>query len=359
MTDLTRAAPATPRSGQPGLDHPHRRLNALTGEWVLVSPHRTERPWQGAVEGVATEARPAFDPDCYLCPGNTRAGGAQNDAYARTFVFDNDFAALRPDVEPSRWAEGVLLAEAERGRCRVICYSPRHDLDMASMDVDGIEAVIDTWIDETAALLADHRWVQVFENRGATMGASNPHPHGQIWAGDALPVTPAAEDRTQRRHLEEHGRLLLADYADQEDGGPRVVAGIDGWLAVVPFWAVWPFETLVLPTEPARWIGDLGAEARRGLAAVLKTLLGAYDRVFDTPFPYSMGLHGAPAPVSQHDHWQFHIHFFPPLLRSATVRKHMVGYELMAEAQRDITPEQAAARLREVAGPADGDGRPT
>ena len=328
---------------------PHRRRNALTGEWVLVSAGRTSRPWQGSTESPAAEVRPEYDATCYLCPGNTRATGDVNPSYESTFVFTNDFAALQPDVAPESIRDGLLQAESEPGTCRVICYSPRHDLDLASMPPSGIRRVVDLWSDQVADLARTNRWVQVFENRGATMGASNPHPHGQIWAGAALPNEPLKEDREQRRYFEENGSLLLLDYLEQESGGPRVVASTESWMALVPFWAVWPFEMLVVPKRPVRWLPDLDDGERDDLAALLADVLGRYDRVFDYPFPYSMGWHGAPSPVEDHPHWQLHAHFYPPLLRSATVRKHMVGYELLAEVQRDVTAESVAARLRELA----------
>ncbi len=329
---------------------PHRRRNALTGEWVLVSAGRTSRPWQGSTEAPAAEVRPPYDPTCYLCPGNARATGDVNPPYESTFVFTNDFAALRPDVAAESVSDGLLQAESEPGTCRVICYSPRHDLDLASMDPLGIRRVVDLWSDQVADLALTNRWVQVFENRGATMGASNPHPHGQIWAGAALPNEPLKEDREQRRYFEEHGSLLLLDYLAQEADGNRVVAATESWMALVPFWAVWPFEMLVVPKRPVRWLPDLMDAERDDLAVLLADVLGRYDRVFDYPFPYSMGWHGAPSPAGDHPHWQLHAHFYPPLLRSATVRKHMVGYELLAEVQRDVTAESVAERLRALAG---------
>ena len=331
------------------VDVPHRRYNPLTGEWVLVSAGRTGRPWQGSTERSSPVPREAYDPGCYLCPGNSRARGEVNPDYADTFVFTNDFAALQPDVEALTREDGLLRVESEPGTCRVICYSPRHDLDMASMEPAAIRTVVDLWASQTAELAADHRWVQVFENRGAAMGASNPHPHGQIWAGAALPNEPAKEDDRQRLYFEERGSLLLLDYLQQEEGGERVVASSRHWIALVPFWAVWPFEMLLVPRHPVCWMPDLETEHRDDLAEILADILGRYDRVFDFPFPYSLGWHGAPSPAAQHPHFQLHAHFYPPLLRSATVRKHMVGYELLAEVQRDVTPESAADRLRSLA----------
>jgi len=330
--------------------HPHRRLNPLTGEHVLVSPQRVGRPWQGQLERPPVETRPAYDPGCYLCPGNARAGGARNPDYDATFVFTNDFAALeeRPVTDGVAAAPAALLqAEPVRGTCRVLCFSPRHDLTLPEMAVEDIRRVVDVWAAQTAELGATYRWVQVFENKGALMGASNPHPHGQVWALDALPNEPRKEDERQRAYFAAHGRPLLLDYAAAEvAAGERVVVANAHWLAVVPFWAVWPFEMLLLPRRPVLRLPDLAGEERDALADVLKRLLTRYDNLFEASFPYSMGWHGAPFAPGEQDHWQLHAHFYPPLLRSATVRKFMVGYELLAEAQRDITPEEAAERLR-------------
>ena len=334
---------------------PHRRKNPLTGQWLLVSPQRTQRPWQGQVEAGATERRPAYDPACYLCPGNRRAGGHANPAYATTFVFDNDFSALLPDGAEAATppSDPLLVAEPVSGTCRVICFSPRHDLTLAEMVQDAIRGVVDTWAAETEALGARYRWVQVFENKGAVMGCSNPHPHGQIWASTALPTEAAAEDREQRRHFEVRRSPLLVDYLARERTlGTRVVAETAAFAAVVPFWATWPFETLILPRRPVRRLPELDAAERADLAVLLGTLLGGYDRLFGVSFPYSMGWHGAPFDDGPHDHWQLHAHVYPPLLRSATVKKFMVGYEMLAEPQRDLTPEQAAARIRERINPA-------
>jgi UDPglucose--hexose-1-phosphate uridylyltransferase len=325
---------------------PHRRYNPLLDEWVLVSAERTRRPWQGRRERAPGGGDVlAYDPTCYLCPGNRRANGEINPDYGETFVFTNDFAALRPDARALVVEDGLLRAEAEPGTCRVICFARRHDLTLAAMGSPDVRRVIDLWADQTAELGERYQWVQVFENRGEMMGASNPHPHGQIWAGTALPHDAEREDRSQRAHEAKHGRPLLLDYVDQETRGPRVVVENDDWLAVVPFWASWPYETLLMARSATRRLPDLDGARRDSLAAILIQLLGAYDRLFDLSFPYSMGWHQAPFRSGEGTHWQLHAHFFPPLL-SASVRKFMVGYELLAETQRDLTAEDAAERLR-------------
>jgi UDPglucose--hexose-1-phosphate uridylyltransferase len=326
---------------------PHRRRNALTGEWVLVSAGRTKRPWLGAEEPPPPEERAAFDAGCYLCPGNTRVSGDMNPAYDATFVFTNDFAALRPDTSDARLGDGLFRAEGTRGTCRVVCFSPRHDVTLAGMDGASIRRVIDVWADQTTELGSRYRWVQAFENRGAAMGASNPHPHGQIWAGDALPVEAALELAQQTAHHTATGRRLLVDYAAAERGGPRVIRDAGGWLTLVPFWAAWPFEAMILPLEPAARLADLDSDRRDGLAAALRDLNRRYDALFRQPFPFSMGWHQAPFGEGDPAAWQLHAHVYPPLLR-ATVRKFMVGYELLSEPQRDLTPEDAAERLRDA-----------
>ena len=333
-------------------EHPHRRLNMLTGDWVLVSPHRTKRPWQGQVEKSPPDTRPSYDPGCYLCPGNARAGGKQNPAFTSTFVFDNDFAALLPDGPRGDVAAGPFFqAQAETGICRVICFSPRHDLTLPEMDPADIRRVVDVWAEQVVDLggRPDINYVQLFENKGAVMGCSNPHPHGQIWSNYAMPQEPAKEDVRQRAYYVEHGRPLLLDYLDSElEARTRVVVENDHWVALVPYWAVWPFEILLLPRRHVQQMPDLTDAERDALAAILKRLLTRYDNLFETSFPYSMGWHGQPTDGADHPHWQLHAHFYPPLLRSATVKKFMVGYEMLANPQRDITAEQAAARLREV-----------
>ena len=331
-------------------EHPHRRYNPLIGEYVLVSPHRMKRPWQGKQETPPPDNRPSYDPQCYLCPGNVRANGAENPKYEDTFVFQNDFAALLPDVPSAATpASPLMQLEAVRGTARVICFSPRHDLTLPQMALPAIGKVVDLWIAQTEELGQIYQWVQVFENKGEIMGCSNPHPHGQIWAQDSLPNEPMKEDHHQQVYYAEHHRPLLLDYVDLElVQGERIVLENDDWVVVVPFWAMWPFETLLMPKRHIKRLPDVKQTERDSLAAILKGFLTKYDNLFNVSFPYSMGWHGAPYNDDPNDHWQLHAHFYPPLLRSATVKKFMVGYEMMAEGQRDLTPEQAASRLRDL-----------
>ena len=332
-------------------EHPHRRFNALSGEWVLVSPHRSKRPWQGQQEAPEADQRPAYDPTCYLCPGNVRVGGEVNPTYEATFVFNNDFGALQADVPAGGINEnGLLRAEAESGICRVICFSPRHDLTLPQMTVPAIRQVVDLWAEEFQTLGArpDINHVQIFENKGPMMGCSNPHPHGQIWAQRTVPGEPAKEGVQQLAYFQAHGRTLLSDYlAIELEKQERVVLENEHFVVLVPFWAVWPFETLVVSRRPVQDITQLTADERDALADALRRLTIRYDNLFNISFPYSSGLHQRPTDGQPHPEWHLHMHFFPPLLRSATVRKFMVGYELLGDPQRDITPEFSAGRLRE------------
>jgi UDPglucose--hexose-1-phosphate uridylyltransferase len=333
-------------------EQPHRRYNPLADEWVVVSPHRTKRPWQGQVEATPRAERPAYDPTCYLCPGNARAGGFTNPEYTSTFVFDNDFAALLPDTPAGRYEAGELIrAESLRGLCRVLCFSPRHDLTLAMMDRAAIRQVVDAWTAqfEELAALPFTSYVQIFENRGEMMGASNPHPHGQIWATEVVPLHPTREGETQARYFATHGRSLLGDYLTQELAeGSRLVCANDHFVALVPFWAFWPYETLIVSRRHLGALPDLSGDERDALADILKRLTSRYDNLFQVSFPYSMGFHQRPTDGKEYPGWHLHAHFYPPLLRSATIRKFVVGFELLGEPQRDITPEQAAATLRSL-----------
>ncbi|MEO8592532.1 MAG: UDP-glucose--hexose-1-phosphate uridylyltransferase [Candidatus Solibacter sp.] len=331
---------------------PHRRFNPLTREWVLVSPHRTQRPWQGQMEEEAAAAQPAYDPSCYLCPGNPRAGGARNPPYASTFVFDNDFAALKPSTAAGSFdQDGLLRAESEPGVCRVVCFSPRHNLTIANMELSDLRSVVDTWVDQFTELGArpEINYVQIFENRGAMMGASNPHPHCQIWSSRSLPNEIAREQTSLLEGRDRRGACLLCDYVrTEQSAGERIVEENKAFLTVVPFWAVWPFETMVLAKRHMASIDQLTPAERDALADILKRTTARYDRLFHVSFPYSMGFHQRPTDGAAHDEHHLHLHFYPPLLRSATVRKFLVGYEMLATPQRDITPESAAQRLRDL-----------
>lgn len=331
-------------------NYSHRRYNALTGDWILVSPHRTKRPWQGKVEPTQAANRPPYDPRCYLCPGNERAGDAKNPEYQETYVFTNDFAALLDDVPAFDSSETQLFqAKAVKGTCRVICFSPRHDLSLAEMTVSEIEKVVKVWIEQYLDLSRTYRWIQIFENKGEIMGCSNPHPHGQIWASDSLPNEPFKENQQQKLYYAQHNAVLLQDYLAQELGDKeRVIIENEHWAVLVPFWATWPFETLLIPKRHVTYLSDLTSDEQKSLAEILKPQLIRYDNLFETSFPYSMGWHGAPADKNDYPYWQLHAHFYPPLLRSATVKKFLVGYEMLSEAQRDITPEQAAKRLKDL-----------
>jgi UDPglucose--hexose-1-phosphate uridylyltransferase len=329
-------------------DQPHRRFNPLRGEWMLVSPHRAKRPWQGQQDSAEDSIRPAYDPACYLCPGNERAGGLANPDYKDVFVFDNDFAALLPGAEEVGEGGSAFFRDAPAtGTCRVICFSPDHGKTLPEMSATAIRAVVDIWAAQEAELSATHECVQIFENKGTMMGCSSPHPHGQIWATSYIPAEPAREDETQAAWLAEHREPMLPAYADAEAAdGQRTVASNAHWLAAVPYWASWPYEILLLPRFAVQRMSALVPKQRDSLAEILKAVTISYDNLFQTSFPYSMGWHGAPG-TADAPHWQLHAHFYPPLLRSASVRKFMVGYEMLAEAQRDLTPETAAATLRE------------
>ena len=327
-------------------DHPHRRRNPLTGQYVLVSPHRTKRPWQGQVE-KAHEHSPAYDETCYLCPGNERAGGKKNPVYTDTFVFRNDFAALLEDTPEFKMQEDIFSLEAVKGTCRVICFSPRHDLSLAEMELAAIRKVVELWVEQLWDL-RNYTWVQIFETKGAITGSSNSHPHGQIWATSFLPNEAVSEDYHQQNYFAKHGSPLLFDYALLElEKAERIVVEKDHWLVVVPYWAYWPFETLVLPKRHVKHLSDLSEAERHTLADILKRMLTRFDNLFETSFPYCSGWHGAPRGMPN-EHWQLHAHYFPPLLRSASVQKFVASYEWLAEAQRDLTAEQAAKRLREL-----------
>lgn len=332
--------------------HPHRRHNALNGRWVLVSPQRSQRPWQGQQEAVDEGTRLRHDPDCYLCPGNARVNGQTNPQYGSTFTFDNDFAALIPQSAESPLGQvtsdhPLLTSQPAQGLCRVICFSPDHDRSLPELSLPELVEVVDTWCVQSEELGARYAWVQVFENKGALMGCSSPHPHGQVWASAHLPTEAAEEDAAQRAWMAEHGQPLLLQYAELEARlGTRVVEQTEHWLAVVPYWASWPFETLVLPRFAVQRLPQLAPVQRVELALLLKRLTTRYDNLFHCSFPYSMGWHGAPFTADPDGHWQLHAHFYPPLLRSASVRKFMVGYEMLGEPQRDLSPERAAELLR-------------
>lgn len=334
---------------------PHRRYNPLMDEWVLVSPQRASRPWQGAQETNPTEQRPEYDPTCYLCPSNTRAQGGDkiNPAYTGTYVFGNDFAALlaKTDEADPISTHPLLTRQAENGVCRVICFSPRHDWSLPDLPLIAVRGVVDTWVAQCEELGArdDIQYVQLFENKGAVMGCSNPHPHGQLWASGHVPTIPAKETQTQSAYLREKGVPLLVDYLEVEQkSGERILFENDTWVVLVPYWATWPFETIVLPKQHVPRLTGLQNAERDGLAEAISDLTKRYDRLFNISFPYSMGVHQAPFDGEAHDEWQTHLHFYPPLLRSATVKKFLVGYEMLAQAQRDLTPEQAADRLRAI-----------
>lgn len=332
-------------------ENPHRRLNVLTGEWVKISPHRTKRPWNGQEEKISLEKMPEYEPSCYLCPGNARSGGVRNPNYKDTFIFDNDFMAILPDTEESTFTDGLLQAKTEQGLCRVICFSPRHDLTLALMKPVEVELVIRMWISQYIELSSiDYiNHVQIFENRGAVMGCSNPHPHGQIWAEREIPVLPEIELKNQYEYLQKNNSCLLCDYLKQElNSNTRIVYENDGFVVLVPYWAVWPYETMILPKYHYSSIDQLNEKDIVDLADAVRILGIKYDNLFKTRFPYSMGIHQKPTNGKEYPEAHFHFHYYPPLLRSATVKKFMVGYELLAMPQRDISAESAAKTLREL-----------
>lgn len=333
-------------------EHSHIRQNPLTGDWIMVSPHRTKRPWQGKTEDIVKDSRPEYDPSCYLCAGNPRMNGEINPKYSDTYVFQNDFAALQSDVPDGEIKKGGLLkAESVKGECRVICFSPRHDLTLAEMETADIRKVVDTWISEFEDFRhkKDINYVQIFENKGEIMGCSNPHPHGQIWASSNIPVEIQKETEHQKAYFQANKNTLLADYYQLEvTENERIVVENDNFLVVVPFWATWPFETLLIPKRPMAYISEMTENEKDDLADITRRLTTRYDNLFSTSFPYSAGIHQAPTQTEDLEGWHWHIHFYPPLLRSATVKKFMVGYELLANPQRDITPERAAEQLRNL-----------
>jgi len=335
--------------------YPHRRWNPLRRSWVMVSPHRTQRPWQGEMSKTAAPETLTYDPECYLCPGNKRANGETNPVYGGVFSFVNDYAAVfpTPPEHVDQTASPLLAADPVEGICKVLCFHPDHSLTLAKMHRPDIRKVIDAWAGETQEI-AKNDWIkhiQVFENRGALMGASNPHPHCQIWATSHIPDEAALETEAQQAYLAEHGRCLLCDYLAAErdpaiGNGERVIVENEHFTAVVPWWAVWPFETMILSRRHCGLFPELASDERDGLADILKRVTSRYDNLFNVSFPYTMGFHQSPVNGEAHPGSHFHAHFYPPLLRSATVRKFMVGFEMLGMPQRDITPEDAAARLR-------------
>lgn len=339
-------------------EYPHRRYNPLTDAWVLVSPHRAKRPWQGQVEKLTNDNRPEHDPDCYLCAGNVRANGEVNPHYEDVYVFNNDFASLLPTIPNPQSSilknkeNDLFKAKTERGVGRVICFSPKHNLTVPEMEVASIRKVVDAWIEEYNTLGAKSfiKYVQIFENKGAIMGCSNPHPHGQIWAQSTVPDEPLKKQKAQLKYFKKHDKTLLSDYLKAElDKKERVLFQNEHFVGLVPFWAVWPFEAMIIPKRPMARITDLNDAEKDAFADAYKQLTVMYDNVFETSFPYSAGIHQAPTDGKTHEEWHFHMAFYPPLLRSATVKKFMVGYEMLANPQRDITPEKAAQILRGVA----------
>jgi UDPglucose--hexose-1-phosphate uridylyltransferase len=333
-------------------EHSHTRLNILTGDWILVSPHRMKRPWQGEVEDLPKDERPVYDAGCYLCPGNKRSDGSMNPVYTDAYVFTNDFSALLSDTPTGEVnKDGLLIAKSESGICRVICFSPDHSLTLPLMSEDAIEKVIELWQKEFTELSANPqiKYIQIFENKGELMGCSNPHPHGQIWASGSLPLELSKETAQQKKYFEQHGKSLLSDYLKTElQQRERIVLENEHFVAVVPFWAVWPYETMIVSRRQLQNIAQFNEGEKKSFAAILKQLTVKYDNLFNVSFPYSAGMHQMPVNDGEHKEWHWHMHFYPPLLRSATVKKFMVGYEMLANPQRDITPESAAETLRNL-----------
>jgi UDPglucose--hexose-1-phosphate uridylyltransferase len=331
------------------IQHPHRRKNILTNEWVLVSPHRTQRPWNGKEEDVNQSAKESYDSTCYLCPGNTRANGKINPIYKGTYTFINDFSAIYPQERITKTNKSDLfISETASGIAKVICFSEDHSLTMASMSQSQILDVIDLWVSETNELSRKYEWVQIFENKGDIMGCSNPHPHGQIWASNFIPTEAQKIILTQKEYFKNHSTAMLLDYCKEEvKKQERVVVENEDWAAIVPYWATWPYETILLPKKPCSIFKQISPEQKSNLASILPIILKKYNQLFNCEFPYSMGWHNSPS-NREIEYWQLHAHFYPPLLRSASIKKHMVGYELLAEKQRDITPELAAQNLREL-----------
>lgn len=332
-------------------DQSHKRYNILTGEWMLVSPHRAKRPWQGAEEDDPISERENYDASCYLCPGNTRANGEVNPNYKDTFVFVNDFAALQQDVQDFNYEDGLLKATSEKGTCKVICFSPDHSKSLADMDVSQIQKVVQVWMKEYQEMGENPaiNYVQIFENKGSIMGCSNPHPHGQIWSQRSLPNEIVKKDDKQRSYYEQNKRSLLLQYVQEElSHDKRIIYENDSFVILVPFWAVWPFETMIIPKEHQNHIGSMDSKTQSDFSDAISVITRKYDKVFNCSFPYSSGIHQAPTNGEKNEHWHWHMSFYPPLLRSATVKKFMVGYEMFAMPQRDITAESVASLLRGI-----------
>ncbi|NCP51232.1 MAG: UDP-glucose--hexose-1-phosphate uridylyltransferase [Flavobacteriales bacterium] len=332
-------------------DYSHKRLNILTGEWVLVSPHRAKRPWQGQNEAISQEVRPSHDESCYLCAGNTRINGEQNPKYEDVFIFTNDFAALQNESKTFKFKEGLLEAHSEQGICKVICFSPDHSKSLAQMTVENIQKVVVAWQKEytTLGAIPNINYVQIFENKGAVMGCSNPHPHGQIWSQSTLPNEVQKKDKQQLTYYKKHKISLLGDYLKQElELQERIIFENDGFVVLIPFWAIWPFEAMIVPKAWQPNIVSMNSQDTKLFSEAISVLTKAYDTLFNTSFPYSSGIHQSPTNEEENKHWHWHMSFYPPLLRSATVKKFMVGYEMFGSPQRDITPEIAAKMIRDL-----------